>query len=206
MQERPIARERLIIFTRYPQPGRAKTRLIPALGAEGAAALHRQMAEQTLTEARRLREARSVAIEVLFTDSDSAQMQAWLGADLHYTAQHSGDLGNRLSQAFQSAFDRDATAVVAIGTDCPDVDADLLATAFEKLQTHDLVLGPATDGGYYLIGLSFVISDVFVDIDWSTAVVLQQTVAAAELLGLSIAYLPMLSDIDRPEDLQQNAG
>jgi rSAM/selenodomain-associated transferase 1 len=194
----------LIIFTRYPEPGKAKTRLIPALGAEGAAALHRQMVEQTLTEVRHLQKLRSVAVEVRFSGGDRAQMQAWLGENLSYSPQHSGDLGDRLSQAFQSAFDRGANAVIAIGTDCPDLDASLLTIAFEKLQSHDLVLGAATDGGYYLIGLRHFVSDLFFGIAWSTSVVFQQTVAIAERLECSIAYLPTLSDVDRPEDLNSN--
>lgn len=206
MTDREPADEYLIIFTRYPEPGKAKTRLIPALGVEGAAALHRQMAEQTLTEARHLRASRSVFVEVQFAGGDRSQMQSWLGADLHYQPQQSGDLGNRLSQAFQSAFDRGAKAIVTIGTDCPDVNAAVLSTALDKLQTHDLVLGPATDGGYYLIGLSDWVPDIFVDISWSTQVVFQQTVAIAERLELSIAYLPMLSDVDRPEDLEARKG
>jgi uncharacterized protein len=199
----------LIIFTRYPEPGKAKTRLIPALGAEGAAALHREMTEQTLTEVRHLQKLRSVAVEVRFTGGDlfespargCAQMQAWLGTDLSYSPQQSGDLGDRLSQAFQDAFDRGANSVITIGTDCPDLDASLLAIAFEKLQTHDLVLGAATDGGYYLIGLHHFIPELFFSIAWSTSVVFQQTMAIAQKLGCSIAELPLLSDIDRPEDL-----
>jgi uncharacterized protein len=192
----------LIIFTRYPEPGKAKTRLIPALGAEGAAALHRQMAEQTLTEVRYLQNLRAVAVEIRFSGGDRAQMQAWLGEDLDYSPQHVGNLGDRLSQAFQDAFDRGAKSVITIGTDCPDLDASLMAIAFEKLQTHDLVLGAAADGGYYLIGLRQFVPDLFVGIAWSTAIVLQQTVAIGEKLGYSIAYLPTLNDIDRPEDLK----
>ncbi|MGV0027273.1 TIGR04282 family arsenosugar biosynthesis glycosyltransferase [Phormidesmis priestleyi] len=196
----------LIIFTRYPEPGKAKTRLIPALGAEGAAALHRQMAEQTLTEVRHLQKLRPVVVEVRFSGGDCAQMQAWLGDDLSYYPQHSGDLGDRLSQAFQSAFDRGAKSVITIGTDCPDLSASILAIAFEKLQTHDLVLGAATDGGYYLIGLRHFVSDLFFGIAWSTSIVFQQTVAIAEKIGCSIAYLPTLSDVDRPEDLNPKPG
>ncbi len=194
----------LIIFTRYPEPGKAKTRLIPALGSQGAADLHRQMTEQTLTEVRSLQTLHSVAVEVRFSGGDRAQMQAWLGEDLSYSPQHSGDLGDRLSQAFQSAFDRGAKSVIAIGTDCPDLDASILTSAFEKLQTYDLALGAATDGGYYLIGLRRFVPDLFVGITWSTSIVLQQTVAIANQLKCSIAYLPTLSDVDRPEDLPPN--
>ncbi len=202
MTEQRSAENCLIIFTRYPTPGQAKTRLIPALGAEGAAALHRQMAEYTVSQARLLRED-AVNIDVRFAGSDRAQMQTWLGSDLGYQAQSSGDLGDRMSDAFQSAFDRGAKRVVTIGTDCPDLHHSLLTSAFQKLTTHGLVIGSATDGGYYLIGLCSMIPDLFQNINWSTSIVYQQTITIAEKLNLSIATLPVLSDVDRPEDLEK---
>ncbi len=193
--------DRLIIFTRYPVPGAAKTRLIPALGAEGAAELHRQMAEHTVAQSRVLQSSEAVTVEVRFAGGSAAAMEAWLGGGLCYQLQGEGDLGDRLIRAFQSAFDDGATSVVIIGTDCPELNAPLLQQAFKQLRHCDLVLGPAVDGGYYLIGLRFPISDLFQQIAWSTAIVLHQTVEIAERLGLAIAYLPTLSDVDYPEDL-----
>jgi rSAM/selenodomain-associated transferase 1 len=193
--------ERLIIFTRYPQPGKAKTRLIPALGAAGAADLHRQMAEYTVLQAKTLRDLRPVAVEIWFAADSAEQMQAWLGADLVYQEQQGTDLGDRLCHACQTAFAAGSTAVVIIGTDCPDLDAALLAKALQELQQQDLVLGPATDGGYYLIGLRRFIPELFTGIAWSTSEVLQQTIQIAEKLGLEITTFPTLSDIDLPEDL-----
>lgn len=190
----------LIIFTRYPEPGKAKTRLIPALGAAGAAELHRQMTESTIAKARSLP---NIEIAVYFTGGSLAQMQHWLGHDLAYRLQHSGDLGDRLIAAFQTEFDRGAQFVVAIGTDCPDLTSEILASAFEQLTTHPVAIGAATDGGYYLIGLNQPISDIFCNITWSTSVVFEQTLKIAERLNLTIAYLPTLMDIDRPEDLNQ---
>lgn len=194
--------DRLIIFTRYPTPGTTKTRLIPALGTEGAAAFHRRMAEHAVAQAQHLQTLQPVSVEVHFTGGDLTQMQAWLGKEVQYRSQCSGDLGNRLIQAFQSAFQEDFTAVVAIGTDCPSLNSELLSLAFEHLKTNDVVLGEATDGGYYLIGLRTLISELFSGISWSTEVVFQQTLAIAKQLNLSIALLPILSDIDRPEDLK----
>ena len=202
MTEQRSAEKHLIIFTRYPEPGQAKTRLIPALGAEGAAALHRKMAEYTVSQARLLRDD-AVDIEVRFAGGDRAQMQTWLGSDLDYHPQSAGDLGDRMSDAFQSAFDRGAKRVVTIGTDCPDLNHSLLVSAFQTLITNDLVIGSATDGGYYLIGLRYMIPDLFQNITWSTSIVYQQTIATADQLKLSIANLPMLSDVDRPEDLEK---
>lgn len=193
--------QRLIIFTRYPQAGRAKTRLIPALGPEQAAELYRQMAEHTLATVRCLRARSPIAIEVRFAGGDRDRMVSWLGADLSYREQAAGDLGDRLGQANQAAFEEGAGAVITIGTDCPELSAELLKTAFELLQEHDLVLGPATDGGYYLIGVRQFWPDLFQGIAWSTEQVLQQTLNIAARLGLTIAQLPSLTDVDRPEDL-----
>ena len=197
----PPARELLIVFTRYPEPGRAKTRLIPALGALRAATVHRQMTEHTLLQVRKLHSTRSISIAVHFDGSGDRQMQDWLGADLGYQSQSSGDLGGRMARSFDDAFQAGIERVSIIGTDCPELDAELMGRAFDELLTHDLVLGPAIDGGYYLIGLRYFIPELFVDISWSTDRVLVQTVAIADKLNLSVGYLPILADVDRPEDL-----
>ncbi|NJO42798.1 MAG: DUF2064 domain-containing protein [Cyanobacteria bacterium CRU_2_1] len=200
--------DRLIIFTRYPCPGKAKTRLIPALGAEGAAALQRQMTEHTLTQVKSVVDARSLSVEIWFADgepesqeTDRQLMQDWLGAEWSYHSQVPGDLGTRMAWAFQQAFADRMERVITIGTDCPHLNTERIAQAFRALQNHDLVLGPATDGGYYLIGLRQFIPELFVEIAWSTSEVLQETIKIAESLELSIAYLDPLTDIDRPEDL-----
>ena len=195
----------LILFTRYPQSGTTKTRLIPALGAEGAAMLQRQMTEHTLRQieqfaSEQLVKTEPIALEIWFT-GERAQMQQWLGAERNYQAQGTGNLGDRMARAFQSAFASGVEKAVIIGSDCPQLDADRLSQAFRSLQTHDLVLGEATDGGYYLIGLRQFVADLFVGIDWSTERVLQQTLDIAKRLSLSIALLEPLTDIDRPEDL-----
>lgn len=195
--------ERLIIFARYPEPGKVKTRLIPALGAPGAAAFYRQMAEQTLAQARRLQGQRSLQVEVRFVGGSYELMQDWLGRDLSYTTQGDGDLGARMERSLDAAFGAGVSRSIIIGTDCPDLDAKFMEQAFQSLEQHDLVLGPATDGGYYLIGLRQTVPELFTGIAWSTSVVLQQTVEIAQKLGLAIAYLPTLSDIDYPEDLAQ---
>ncbi len=193
--------ERLILFTRYPEPGKAKTRLIPALGAEAAADLHRQMTEHTLAQVKPLQQSRLLTVEVWFAGGDRAQMQTWLGADLIYQPQPEGDLGDRMAQAFQTAFDSGVKAAVIIGTDCPELTGALLTEAFQALQQTDLVLGPATDGGYYLIGLRQFVPELFETIAWSTDRVFQQTVDIASNLNLSLTALPTLTDVDRPDDL-----
>jgi uncharacterized protein len=193
--------DRLIIFTRYPEPGKAKTRLIPALGDVAAADLHRQMTEQTLDRVKLLQQSHPVSVEVWFAGGDRDRMQTWLGADLQYQPQPEGDLGSRMRQAFQVGFDRGVKASIIVGTDCPELTVAVLTAAFQALQQTDLVLGPATDGGYYLIGLRRSAPELFESISWSTERVFQQTVAVASKLNLSLSCLPMLADVDRPEDL-----
>jgi hypothetical protein len=195
------ARECLIIFTRYPEPGKTKTRLIPVLGAEGAARFQRQMTQQTVAQVKELKTFRPLSVEVHFAGGNQQLMQDWLGSDIIYRQQSEGDLGRRMASAFKESFTSGMTGVVIIGTDCPDLNAQLMVKAFDALDQNDLVLGPALDGGYYLIGLRRLIPELFTGISWSTAEVLEQTISIAERLDLAIAFLPLLNDIDRPEDL-----
>ncbi len=193
--------EKLIIFTRYPEPGKTKTRLIPVLGKEGAAHLHRQLAEGAIAQAKKLQNYRKLSLEVHFTGGDKQLMEDWLGKDIFYYNQVAGDLGIKMATALQTSFNHGSEKVIIIGTDCPDLKAEILAKAFEELEGHDLVFGPALDGGYYLIGLRKFVGEIFKEINWGTAEVLGQSVAIAQALNLSLAYLPPLGDIDRPEDL-----
>ncbi|WP_044170505.1 TIGR04283 family arsenosugar biosynthesis glycosyltransferase [Kamptonema formosum] len=201
MESARTGRECLIVFTRYPEPGLAKTRLMPALGAQGAAELHRHLAEHTLTQARELQASRSVSVEVWFAGGGEALMRDWLGDETVCRHQREGDLGARMSGAFEEAFSNGAERAAIIGTDCPDLDARVLGTAFEQLLTSDLVLGPAADGGYYLIGLRRFVPELLTGITWGTGLVLQQTAAKADRLNLTTSKLQQLADIDRPEDL-----
>ncbi|MCW5313728.1 DUF2064 domain-containing protein [Nostoc sp. KVJ3] len=191
----------LIIFTRYPEPGKTKTRLIPALGNFGAVNLQRKMTEHTISQVQELQKAIAISMEVRFAGGNSQLMQNWLGLDLVYQSQGEGDLGSRMARSLFDAFQSGAEKAIIIGTDCPGVNAQILTTAFEKLQTFDLVLGPAIDGGYYLIGLRQPIPELFINIEWGTAQVFQKTVDIAQKLNLSHTNLSPLADVDRPEDL-----
>lgn len=193
--------ETLIIFTRYPKPGKTKTRLIPALGAEGAAELQQQMSEHTLNTAKQLLATRDLTIEVHFTGGSPEQMAQWLGRDLEYIAQASGNLGYRMRSAFERAFKLGKQRVVIIGIDCPDLDRVILNSAFAALRDRDLILGSAEDGGYYLIGLSKLVPQLFENIVWGSDRVLERTTAIAQELQLNFDYLTTLADVDRPEDL-----
>src|SRR5262245_38962213 len=121
--------ERLIIFTRYPEPGKTKTRLISELGAEGAAELQRDMTERTLRNACLLKSLRQVSLEVRYEGGSKTLMKEWLGAHLTFRSQGAGDLGAKMKRALRDAFRAGAQRVVIIGTDCPDLDSELMNVA-----------------------------------------------------------------------------
>lgn len=192
---------RLILFTRYPVPGKVKTRLIPALGPEGSCELHRLMTERTLRRLREYSVSPSMGLEVRFDGGDQTLMKTWLGQDLTFCDQGPGDLGVRLERAVSEAFQSGTKRVVIVGSDCPGLNPEILHKAFDGLTDHDLVLGPANDGGYYLIGLTRPLSPLFADIPWGTGAVFKRTYEVAKRSGLKQLILEPLDDIDRPEDL-----
>ena len=195
----------LVLFTRYPEPGRAKTRLVPALGPEGACALQRRMTERTV---RRIATPGSIApwrIEVRYEGGDATAMRGWLGGGPALTPQGTGDLGVRLLAAFDEGFSAGARAVVVIGSDCPELGAGDVADAFQELAGVDAVFGPASDGGYYLVGLRdsarAAAARLFAGIPWGGDAVLAASLSAAAHAGLSVSLLRTLADVDRPGDL-----
>jgi hypothetical protein len=190
----------LIVFLKHPETGRVKTRLAPALGAETAVELYRALCEEVLGattprpgEYERL---------VFFTPPEAAEsVRAWLpGLRLH--PQTGGDLGTRMAAAFAWVFARGAERVAIVGTDAPAVSTATVAEALDALDEADVVLGPAEDGGYYILALRESRPELFEGIAWSTPAVLVQTVARARQGGLRIHQLARLRDIDTPEDLR----
>ena len=194
--------DQLTIFTRYPEPGQTKTRLISALGNEGAAALQKELTEKTLQKVEQLVRTSTIEPLICFEGGDLVSMQNWLGPDRLYKPQGSGNLGEKLKKAFGDAFSAGAQRVVTIGCDCPGLCMEHISRAFDALYFKDLVLGPATDGGYYLIGIKYPIEELFEDIPWGADKVFEKTVSLAQQLGLSIEFLEELHDVDRPEDLR----
>jgi rSAM/selenodomain-associated transferase 2/rSAM/selenodomain-associated transferase 1 len=198
--------ERLIIFTRFPEPGKTKTRLIPALGAEGAAHLQRQMTEHILATVATISDRPGLTIEVRHEGGNIGLMQEWLGPQFSYRPQGPGHLGRRMARAFAAAFRNSKGTAVIVGSDIPGISANIIQQAFEALQKNDLVLGPAHDGGYYLIGIKKTLpaatyTRLFEGIDWGTGVVLSQTLQAARESRVRFILLESLSDVDRPVDL-----
>ena len=193
--------DRLIIFTRYPEPGMTKTRLIPVLGPEGAADLHRRMGEHTMAWARFLQTHSPVSVEVRFAGGDENLLRQWLGPDFLYHDQGRGDLGERMARAIADSFQSGGERVVLVGTDCPGLTGVLVQRALELLKSNDLVLGPASDGGYYLIGVRRIVPQLFSEILWGTSEVLEKTLRIADKMQLRVFLLEPLDDVDRPEDL-----
>ena len=181
---------RLVIFTRYPTPGAAKTRLIPALGAEGAAMLHQRLTARTVAVA----VASALPIELWVTGGDAAAFREWLGA-LVVLDQGEGGLGTRLLAAAAPY------PVIFIGTDAPDLTVAHLRAAADAVLAGRCVIGAAEDGGYWLLGLPAPVPRVFDDIAWSTATVAAETIARLREAGHEPVRLPVLSDLDVPADL-----
>lgn len=185
---------RIVIFAKKPEPGRVKTRLIPALGPEGAARLAAEMLGETVNEAL----ATGWEVE-LWGEPDPADW--YEGPPLRLRAQGSGGLGARLAQATRQTLD-EAHAILLIGTDCPELDRSRLAAAAAALGPYDAVIHPAEDGGYALLGLKRFSATVFDDIPWSTGAVFDETRTRIEALGWSLHVGDTLRDIDEPEDLR----
>lgn len=204
---------RLLVFGKLPAAGRVKTRLAPALGAEGAAALYAAFLEDTAASARRV---------------DGAEVQLWLEAPgggegrdglegreagrrlarrlgLGLRWQRGEELGERLRRAFARAFAEGADSAVAVGSDHPTLPPARIEAAFRALTTAEVAIGPSEDGGYYLIGLSRPAwpraAELFRRIPWSTPRVLARTRAAVARLGLSTRELAPWYDVDVPRDL-----
>lgn len=196
--ETPLAADRLIVFVKAPRPGLVKTRIAEVLGAEAAAAIYRRLAECVLANLAGLRE-----VELRFAPDDALpEIAPWLCPGWRANPQGGGDLGVRLERAFADAFAAGARRVVVIGSDCPEVRTADIRDAWQALAGAGVALGPAQDGGYWLIGLAQPQPRLFTDLPWSTADVFRQTVERARALGLRVARLRQLADVDTAADWQ----
>lgn len=196
--------DQVIVFGRYPLPGHAKKRLIPRLGALGAAAFQREMTEACVDTAGDACGG-ACGLKIAYTGGSAMQMRRWLGPGAEYVRQSSGDLGRRMQAAFKNAFDSGASRVVLVGTDCPELTTADIRRAFDALKTHDLVLGPSADGGYWLIAMRGLI-DVFSPVAWGGPDVLSDTLSLAGQACASTVLLDIHRDIDTPNDLEHLDG
>lgn len=199
-------RQTLAVMTRYPSPGTVKTRLIPALGGEGAADLQRAMTAHTLRHARALRARTGTRVDVWFEGGSLEDMQRTFGRDLSYRRQREGGLGERIREALSCALREGAERAIVIGSDCPSLDGAALAEAFCVLGAFPAVVGPADDGGYYLLGMQadaarVALEPVTRDIPWGTSDVFRATGAAFASAGVHAALLDPRRDVDTEADL-----
>lgn len=187
----------LIIFVKDPVPGKVKTRLIPAVGEETATAIYKTLLSHTERVCSEVQSDRFV-----FYADEVVKDDIWRENLYIKKAQQGGDLGERMSAAFHELFNEAYKRIVIIGSDCPELTAVHIREAFEFLKWGDAVIGPAFDGGYYLLGLRVFIEEVFMDKSWSTDSVFAGTISDFEKLGLNYKVLDSLHDLDRPEDLR----
>jgi len=190
---------RIIIFAKAPQPGFAKTRLIPALGAEGAAELAQQMLFNTLHEAL-VTDIGTIELCITPKIDDISWQGITLPLGIEITDQGEGDLGARLARASERAI-KNAGSVLLIGTDCVEMSATLLREAAQSLCEHDSVIHCTADGGYALLGLKRYSAVLFSDMPWSTDAVASITIARIGQLGWSLHVGQLLHDVDAPQDL-----
>ena len=191
--------QRLIVFLKSPRVGFVKTRLGKSLGNEAALKIYCQLVEQLLE---RLSELESVELRVA-PDDALEECRQWFRPGWDLTPQGEGGLGERLSRAVKNAFDAGFRRVMVIGGDCPDVGLSQIDAALAALDHNSVVLGPARDGGYWLLGSSQYWPCLFEGIDWSTEQVLAQTLERVNQLNLSVSLLEELEDIDDIESWQR---
>lgn len=209
---KPLRPVRIVIFAKAPQPGLAKTRLIPVLGIQGAADLARRMLAQTV---RKALAAALGPVELCVTPSAADPVWQTLAVSdavpdvmqeaVQWSDQGGGDLGQRMARVTQRVIDG-GESVLLIGTDCPQLGAAHLQRAGRALQRSDAALLPTFDGGYALLGLNRFHPSLFEDIVWSSAAVAAETLDRFGQLGWTVHSQPMLHDIDEPADLQWLPG
>ncbi len=194
----PRDRPALLVFAKAPVPGTVKTRLCPPLTPRSAALLYRAMLRDTT------RTAGASGCDTFFCYSPrgSKTLLRTVVGEQRLVWQGIGDLGARLARCFQRAFAAGYRKVIAIGADSPTLPVERIARAARKLDKADLVIGPADDGGYYLIGLARWVPNLFQAIPWSTGDVVSTTIARARARRLRWSLIDPLHDVDAPSDLR----
>jgi len=190
----------LAVFLRAPRPGAVKTRLVPALGPDSAVLLYRALAEHVLAATRP--RASEYERRLYFAPPEAgAEMEAWRPAET-WIPQAGADLGARMSAAIEGELGRGADRVAIVGSDVPGLTRGDVLSALGALEDHDLAVGPARDGGYYLIALARPRPELFRGIAWGTSAVFAATMERAATLGLTVRVLEERRDIDTPDDVR----
>ena len=191
----------IILFVKYPEKGKVKTRLSAELGAETT----RNLYECFVSDLIGILEKKRYTFKIAFYPPGSGKkIIPWLGQEHSYITQKGKDLGERMENAFKEVFLQGFNEVLVIGTDIPDLTPSLIDKALKALKRSDAVIGPCYDGGYYLIGFKkkTFLSDTFKGIQWSTERVFKDTMVVFTKKGYKVHVLPKLRDVDRIEDLR----
>ncbi|MGI8634460.1 MAG: TIGR04282 family arsenosugar biosynthesis glycosyltransferase [Segetibacter sp.] len=192
-----MTKEALLIFAKNPEAGKVKTRLAATVGNEVALSIYNQLLLHTVSATEYL-----PVVKFVFYSNHIAQGDVWSSKHYHKKAQQGDDLGEKMKNAFASIFQESYDKAVIIGTDCPDLNAAIIMNAFTYLRSYDVVIGPAEDGGYYLLGMKELHCKLFEDIQWSTSTVIHDTLSKCAALQLNYYLLPVLNDIDEEKDLR----
>lgn len=186
----------LIIFTRNPVKGNVKTRLAASTSDDFALKVYNKLRGITQKAA-----SASGADIAVYYDDHLPDADIFQGTKTRTFLQKGSDLGTRMFNAFKQGFSENYRRVVLIGTDCPELTGTIITNAFDALEQHHAVLGPAKDGGYYLIGLRVLLSELFIDKQWSTSTVCREAKNELDRHHIDYALLQTLSDIDTLEDI-----
>jgi rSAM/selenodomain-associated transferase 1 len=192
----------IIIFAKLPVEGKVKTRLAKDVGDKFAVSFYKVCAEHTFSELMMLKESGADLFLFCSEENEIEQVKDWVGDNYNCYSQQGNDLGKRMLNAFELVFKKGYNKVIIVGTDAPDISADLVQKAFSSLDKNSCVIGPASDGGYYLLGFNSEISDVFSGIEWSTSSVFDKTLEMLKHIQKSYYVLDELTDIDTKSDLQ----
>jgi rSAM/selenodomain-associated transferase 1 len=188
----------LLIFIRNPKLGKVKTRLAKTIGNEKALVVYKDLLLHTMIETHAINCDKFVFYDSAITDND-----IWSEEYYQKKIQTTGDLGQRMHDAFETLFEMGYQNCIIVGSDLFDLKAMVIETAFKKLMTHDVAIGPAEDGGYYLLGLKKYKSAIFQNKDWGTDTVFKATMK--DLEGQNVCLLDTLNDIDTFEDLERSS-
>ncbi len=188
----------LLIFVKNSILGKVKTRLAKSVGDQAALEIY----EQLITHTRRITQGFSLKKTIWYSDFIPTQ-DGWKTDHFDKKVQTDGELGQRMKQAFADAFHSGYQPVIIIGSDCLGLTTDILHTALQQLQNHDFVVGPATDGGYYLLGMNAFLPGLFEKKPWGTETVLSATLTDISQLHKTVCLLPELTDVDTLEDWEK---
>jgi rSAM/selenodomain-associated transferase 1 len=192
-------KNKLIIFVKNEELGKTKTRLAATIGDEAALNAYRKLLNYTFTQTQNVE-----AEKVVWYSRYKGENDIWSEGYFQKKVQSGADLGQRMSNAFRDSFDEDGIEkVIVIGSDCAELTTEIIEAAFQQLESHECVIGPARDGGYYLLGMKTYYPEIFEDVSWSTASVFNETVQQMEALGTSYSMLKKLNDVDTIEDWKE---